>query len=541
MITVFKNGHIHTMNREMPFVTALAIEDNKIVYVGDDNGAKAFESGAKVVDLEGKMMIPGMYDAHCHPMIYAFLSTGIILKATMTKQDVVDEIAKYIQEHPDNECYFGQGYPEWVFDESGPKKALLDSICSDKPIFIMGNGGHEGWCNSKTLELLDIDHTPDPLPGYSYFRRDELGELTGTIVEIPAEEIIIGGLPWFNTESVTKNYQAMFDRYSSLGVTSFVDCGTLFSMLEDTAHSYVKGFEDNGQLKQRFNASFFVGDQEKLKIAVESLKKLNKEFDTDLFRIKTLKIINDGTVESETASMFSPYVSGATADPMVEGEALYAPCVEAAKAGFNLHIHGIGDRAVHETLMTAKRVREAGCYDTRIVNAHTQVIHPDDFALFGKYNVLANTTSVWHYYAPEVASCLGSRFPHQFEMVSMIKAGGRLTLGSDLPFDEMGNEPLRGIQMGVTRQLCDEPEMPVMPTSAEQLSVRQCLEAYTINSAYQTHMDDKLGSLEVGKYADLVVLERDLFEIPVQDIVNTKILLTMMNGKPTYQNEAFEF
>ncbi len=82
------------------------------------------------------MMIPGMYDAHCHPMIYAFLSTGIILKATMTKQDVIDEIAKYIQEHPDNECYFGQGYPEWVFDESGPKKTLLDSICSDKPVFI---------------------------------------------------------------------------------------------------------------------------------------------------------------------------------------------------------------------------------------------------------------------------------------------------------------------------------------------------------------------------------------------------------------------
>ena len=115
MITVFKNGHIYTMNREMPYVSAVAVEDDKIVYVGNDAGAAAYEADAKVVDLAGKMMIPGLIDAHCHPNLHAFLTSGIMVEVDSTKEEVLAQIADYVREHPDNKTYFGIGYPEWVF------------------------------------------------------------------------------------------------------------------------------------------------------------------------------------------------------------------------------------------------------------------------------------------------------------------------------------------------------------------------------------------------------------------------------------------
>ncbi|MEG1594208.1 MAG: amidohydrolase family protein, partial [Oscillibacter sp.] len=195
MTTVFKNGHIYTMNQEMPYVSATVVQDDKIVYVGTDAGAAAYESDAKVIDLAGKMLIPGMVDAHCHPMLHAFLTSGILLDAEMTKADVMEEIAGYIAAHPDNETYFGIGYPEWVFDDMGPTKEELDAICKNKPVFLMSNGGHEGWCNSLTFERLHITKdTPDPMPGYSYFRRNQAGELTGNIIETVAEQVIMDHL-----------------------------------------------------------------------------------------------------------------------------------------------------------------------------------------------------------------------------------------------------------------------------------------------------------------------------------------------------------
>ncbi len=242
-------------------------------------------------------------------------------------------------------------------------------------------------------------------------------------------------------------------------------------------------------------------------------------------------------IESCTAAMNEPYVDGTVAESTIIGEELYSQCLKAAALGFNIHIHGIGSKTIHETLMAAKAVREAGYFDTRIINAHTHICADEDLPLFAKYNVLANTSSIWHYDAPEAVTVLGNyRYTHQFQMQSILKHGARMTLGSDFPADEMGNEPLKGIQMGVTRQRFDDPEAPILKPEDERLTVQQCLEAYTINAAYGMHMDDKIGSLEVGKYADLVVLEKDLNEVEPHQIMNTRVLLTMLGGKPTYNS-----
>jgi len=542
MITVFKNGHVYTMNREMPYVSAVVIQDDKIVYVGNDKGAKSYENGAKVIDLDGKMLIPGMIDAHCHPMESAIFTSGLMMDASMTREDVLSAIREYVEEHPDNDTYFGMGYPEWVFDECGPRKEDLDAICPNKPMLLISNGIHEAWCNSKVFDTLHIDrNTPDPLPGRSYFRRDENGEPTGHIIENVAQQLITSQLPFFKPEDIVRVYHETFDKYSTLGVTGFVDCG-ISANLREQCMNYITEFEKNGELKQRICGSIMVEEPEQLETVVEKLEEYRSAYHSDMYNMTTMKIINDGTLESENAAMYEPFSDGANGELTVQPEKLVKACLKAAAAGFDIHIHAIGDRAIHETLMAAKAVREAGYFDTRIINAHTQMTAPEDIPLFAKYNVLANTSSIWHYDAPEAEPALGTwRYHHQFQLQSILKHGARMTLGSDFPADEMGNEPLKGIQMGVTRQIYNDPEAPILESADEKLTIQQCLEAYTINAAYGMHWDDKIGSIEVGKYADLVVLEKDLNEVEVHTIKDVKVLLTLLGGKPTYVNDEFDF
>lgn len=542
MSVVFKNGHIYTMDQEKPYATALAVRGGRIAYVGNNEGARRFEDGADVVDLGGKMVIPGMIDAHCHPILSAVMTSGIILTAEMTKEDVFETVKAYIDEHPDKTRYFGVGYPEWVFDpKTGPSRQELDAICADKPVFLFSNGMHEGWCNTKTLEVLGIDaQTPDPVPGRSYYRRDGAGYPTGSIIETKATQNMLSAYPWYDEEDLDRTYRSVFDMYAKLGVTGFVECGS-FEGFEDQGFALIAGYERQGALKQRFCGSLMIEDRERAEYVLDQLDKAHSLYDSDMFRINTMKIVNDGTMESENAAMDEPFLSGNNGEVTIEGEKLYSLCEKAASRGFDIHIHGIGDRAIHENLCAAKRVREAGYYDTRFTNAHTQMVRPEDIPMFAKYNVLANTSSIWHYDYPEAIPSMGQyRFDHQFPLQSILRCGARMTLGSDFPADEMGCEPLKGIQMGVTRQIYSDPNAPIMQPESERLSVEQCLAAYTINAAYGMHMDDRTGSLTEGKYADLVVLERDITDIEPHDIMNVKVLLTMLEGRPTWRDDAFE-
>ena len=540
MTTVLKNGRIYTMDPERPYGTALAYKDGKILFVGTDGGVKPYEDGAKVVDLKGKTVIPGMIDAHCHPMQYPFLTSGIVLDVTLDRQGVLDAIAEYVKANPELERYFGIGYPEWVFDERGPLKEDLDKICADKPIYLMSSGIHEGWGNSKTFELAGIGkNTPDVIPGFSYFQRNDDGTPSGRVVEIPSEMVILKSIPWFSEDKIEEGYLAMFDECASLGITGFVDCGNM-EAFEPISEGLMERFEAAGQLKQRFDGCVMVEDQEMLAKAVSKLKEKRKKFHSDLYDIRTLKIVNDGTVESLSAATDEPFFDGTVVEPMAQGQSFYDTCVEAASSGFDIHIHGIGDKAIHENLMAAKAVREAGYYDNRFINAHTQLVRAEDLPLFGKYNVIANFSSIWFYQAPDVTRILGEeRVNRQYQPGTITRLGGRVTLGSDMPADELGHKPLKGIQMAVTRRLYLDPESPPLPEKLETMTVHQAVAAYTCNAAYAMGLEEKTGSLTAGKYADLVVLDRDIHEIDPEEILNTQVLLTVMGGKVTYRHEAF--
>ncbi|SDK08608.1 amidohydrolase family protein [Natronincola ferrireducens] len=173
---VFQNGIVYTVDKERSWAEAVAVANEKIVYVGDNKGVEKFIGGdTKVIDLEGKMLLPGFIDAHAHPNMAAFFSMGVKIDMTADYNETLKSIKKYIEENPERNEYFGFGYNEDLFDEKGPKKEVLDALCLDKPIFILSSGGHSGWGNSKAFEVAGVDRKhPDPIPGFHYYKRDAM-------------------------------------------------------------------------------------------------------------------------------------------------------------------------------------------------------------------------------------------------------------------------------------------------------------------------------------------------------------------------------
>jgi predicted amidohydrolase YtcJ len=538
---VFKNGNIYTVNSSRDRAEALAILGDKIVFVGTNEDAEEFiGDDTEVKNLGGHMLLPGFIDAHCHPVLSAFFLSGLYIDVEASVSEVVDAISKYVESNPDKNAYFGLGYAEWIFDEKGPKKETLDLISSDKPILILGSSSHEGWCNTKALTMAGIDKdTLDPNPGLQYFERDEKGNPTGHLVEMEPVNTIVDAIKPFNEELIHGKLKEISDEYATMGVTSIVDMGSDVYM-EDLGIMLYASMIESGEFKQRVTGcGGYVGERKQRSGKIANISELRKKYDSDQYRISFLKILNDGTIESRSAALTEPYdEDGSLPITLFTQDELIEFCLEAANADLDIVIHAIGDKAARDTIAAAKAVREAGFENTRITNAHCDYVHPDDRPLFGKYGVYANTTTVWHYGNPEMKKVIGNRADNQFTIKSLLDGGTRMPLGSDFPVDEYGREPLKGIEMGVRRQLFDRPDAPVLKPESEKLTLDQCIAGYTIDAAHQNRNEGKLGSIEVGKYADFVILDNDIFEVPIEDVHNIRVHETIIGGKQVYIDES---
>lgn len=537
---VYINGEIYTVNKEQEWAQAIAIKGNEIAYVGDNTGAKALCGPDTVVhDLKGKMMLPGFIDGHCHPVMAAHYLCGIYLHVEWGVEECLAEIERFIKAYPEDETYFGIGYAEWLFDETGPKKEQLDAICADKPIMILGSSAHEAWVNSKSLELAGITKdTPDPAPGFHYFHRDAEGNPTGHLLEIATQTIIMEKINFFDDNKIQQTLSHATDSYASMGVTSTCDMGAPEFVLK-AYFGTVPEMIENGTYKQRFfGCGRMIAEKSDVELIMPRIKKYKEQYTGDKFCINFLKIINDGTLETRSAALSQPYdEDGSMVYPLFTREEIVKLGVEAAQAGLDINVHGIGDEAISGTLAMAKAIREAGFDDCRIVNSHCDYVKDEELKLFGKYNVIANTTCVWHYGNPDMEKVIGDRQNHTFRLKTMMSGGCRMGQGSDFPVDEFGREPLKGIEMGCSRQLFNQPESPVLKPYEERLSVKDGIESYTINNAYQMHMEHRLGSIEPGKYADLVILEKNLFNIPISEIHKVRVCETIMDGKTVFKEK----
>lgn len=540
---VFLNGDIYTVDEKREWAQAVAVLKGRIIYVGEDNGAVEYiGKGTRVVNLEKRFMIPGFIDSHAHPIAAGFLKSEIRFDMDESLQQCVDKVRAYIAKNPDREVYFGQGFQEHEVLPLESPRTVLDKLCDEKPILLVGSGGHTGWCNSIALKMAGIDEkTEDPIPGLHYYRRDEKGVPDGLLIETWGNLVGEGKIEPYNVDRVKCAMAEVSKAYTKAGVTSIQDGGTWPGML-DMALPIVDQLRTEGVFNQRIQGCEFLLERSEKEVIVDRVVRRKAVGGDDFQRIDYLKVMNDGVFEGKTAAMIEPYsADGTVCEPMISEEELRKLFLEAADSGLDICVHCIGDRANREVLYAAGYLREKGFLDTRITTIHSVCIHPDDLELYKKYNVIANTTPVWFLENKFKEEMIGERAQKNYMMNTLFKSGAIVTFSSDYPTDWYGKEPLKGIEMGITRQLFDAPEMPVLRPLSERLTVKQMIKGYTKNAAYQMRMEDVIGTIEVGKYADFVVIEENLFETDPHSIHEVPIAATVYNGEIKYLRKGVEF
>lgn len=543
--TVFTNARVYTLDPENAWAEAVAVRGKDIVFVGDAEGASAFTGEeTEVFDLDGKMVLPGFVDVHAHPIV----AGGLIMQGVDLQSDDVEEILAKLRAHieanPDLDVIVGYGVRFNPWNSDWPDAAMLDKIESERPVVLWTIDGHGGWANSKALEIAGINQdTPDPVPGFSYFERDAEGNPTGWIVEVPAQIQILGSVIDIDTDYVADGAAEWLPRFSAAGLTTMQDLG-LGGIPEDEFFDVFVELEESGELSIRVQGSFYWNNPDV--DPVPEIARLKEKYDSELFRAAYLKVNMDGGDDKWNAL----YVDGYTDKPDIEAKPIipYDVVNDAVKRadalGIDVTCHCFGDLAVRKMLDAFELAIEANPpRDRRHYITHATMVHPDDRQRFADLGVGYDSTGAWMTLDPLLSEVTTVRLgPERVADAFPIKAihdlGGRVSLGSDWPASGYISEyrPLSGIEAAVTRQLPGREDVPPLGGEDARLPLDIAIHAYTLGAAYAIGMDDQVGSLEPGKRADLVVLQNDLFALDPQDIGDTAVNLTMMNGKVTHRD-----
>jgi predicted amidohydrolase YtcJ len=541
---VFINASAYTLDDQNPWAEAVAVDGDSIVYVGDNAGALALGgTSTKQHDLEGQMLLPGFIDTHMHPVAGGAYAKALSLETTGSVEDWIESIGLYAKENGDAPLIFGYGFLASTFGPEGPSRQMIDSVVTDRPVLIMDEGFHGAWANTRAMEMLNItQETSDPVPGFSYYKRDSNGHPTGYLLEGTAGSAM-KKLNVITEEVVWDGTTYVIQTLNSYGVTSVFDAGV--GAYEESLARILKRIEDAGDMTVRIVGSYRPNGPDQADQAVEQTEKWAANIRGKNYHYRTLKIMQDGTVEGKTAAMFEDYQG----EPGNRGETVFTQqqmnqmISKAAGRQLDVHVHALGERAIHETLNAIELARNTyPDSSTRYAICHIQVITDEDLPRFAKLDVIAQSTPLWASYdtygKPFVSEDQFNRF---WRFKSLHDLGVKLTWGSDFPASGagmLGMSPILHIEMGHTRQNPGEPDAPVQPRESERLDIDTLIRGYTIHAAYQLHMEDEIGSLTVGKKADLVVLDKNLFEVETYQIHKTRVLMTVMDGDVVYEAPA---
>lgn len=530
---VLYNGKIYTVNKNQPWADAVVIEDNKIIYVGDNEGAKKYiKDDTLVEDLNGKLMTPGLIDGHLHALMAVLVRCVINLDPSMDVNAIKNTTKDYITKHPNLPAYLGMGWSDSMFGEIGPNKEVLDEVIKDKPILLFSASGHCAWANSKALELAGIDKNfkdPDKETGH-FFMRDNDNNPTGYVKETICLNIVLKGAQYTPYEMLEDEAIRLGKYCASMGLTSLVDCGN-YDFFENIVNDDLMAEFENIDCPVRLDMCGLIGNSSNIESAFKESDKLHKRYMGDMFRCTFLKIINDGTIENFSAAIPNAYPGADVVKPTFNAEQLAYWGEKAAKAGLDFNVHAIGSVTVHELLTAAGILRRKGYKDLRIICSHSAYVYPDDLGLFAEHNVVANSTGCWFAAMDEENEKIVEELSlaKAYPMKSIKCFGAKLSLSSDYPTDTTAFIPLPNIEVALTRQMLGDRD-GFIHDKKERLTLDEIIEAYTINNAYEMRMEDKIGSIEVGKYADLVVFNENLFEIDPYTIHDVKVYETIMNG-----------
>jgi predicted amidohydrolase YtcJ len=519
--------------------TAVAVTGGRITAVGRDEVHDLAGPRTEVVDLAGRLLLPGFQDAHVHPVPAGLELTQCDLTGTRSADETVAAVRAYADAHPEREWITGGGWSMEAFEGGTPTKELLDAVVPDRPVYLPNRDHHGAWVNSRALALAGITRdTPDPADGR--IERDASGEPSGTLQEGAMQ--LVGRLtpPATAADRLAALLHAQ-RRLHALGITAWQDAlvGDFLGM-PDPSDAYLTAARE-GSLTARVVGALW-WDRERGAEQIPELVERRAALGHGRFRASSVKLMLDGVAETGTAALLDPYLDRcgcATANrgtSFIDAGQLPKYITELDALGFQCHFHALGDRAVRDALDAIEAARAAnGPSDTRPHLAHLQVVHPDDVSRFAGLGATANIQPLWAAHEPQMDELtipfLGTRrAAWQYPFGALLRSGARLAAGSDWPVSSP--DPIEGIHVAVNRTTPDGGDGPVF-LPAERLSLAEALTAYTAGSAYVNHLDET-GRVSVGMLADLVVLDRDPFDGPPEAIAETRVALTHVGGERVY-------
>jgi predicted amidohydrolase YtcJ len=552
---VLFNGRIYTVDGPTRWASAIAIDGRRIAYVGNDAEAKRLaRPNAELTNLKGRMVMPGLVDGHSHPIDGGGLLDACSLDfAKLTVGEFQKLIQGCIDQDPTKEPDTWLEVEGWNAEETKPpgtviRKEALDALNTQRPIVVHNPDGHKSLANSRALALAGIDgSTPDP-PGGVIEKSG--GEPTGLLFEsaqVPVNRLV----PKDSFADRVRWGRVANEALSESGVTSTLDA----SGGRDNLKVY-EALRKQGALTVRTQVATVLKAgraTKRLGKTLDRLERLRNEFHKGLLRAGVVKIFADGVLEypAQTAALLEPYLKkGKPTDRrgllLVKPGPLERLVTAVDRRGFQVHVHAIGDRAVQTALNAFGAARAANGvsgWGNRHTITHLQLVDPGDIPRFAQLHVIANMQMLWFqldgFTVDAVKPYIGKeRFAGMYPAGSLLRSGAKLAGGSDWPVDPLF--PFYAIERAVTRRADGFYGYDKGILNPDQrISLEQAIEAYTLGASFQLRQDHRTGSLERGKLADLIVLNRNLFKVPAKRIYGTKVLLTLLGGRVVHRSGSF--
>ncbi|HRW14290.1 amidohydrolase [Amaricoccus sp.] len=527
---ILKNGAIYTVDVARSWAQAVVVRDGRIVYVGDDAGSDAFAgSGTKVVDLEGKMVLPGFVDGHNHAYLMAESLFWLSLNPFATVEARQAAIRDRVTADPDLRQLRGVGWDDIEKDAAAAgvaPKDLLDAAAPDIPVVIIDNSHHNFWVNSAALALAGIDaSTADPTGG-TIERDPKTGEPNGVLREFAAQNLVINALPQpdFTAEEYQETILTWQELAARYGITSaFVPV----HYPTETLLQALEALDNSGRLTVRYDLALWADENEGTE-QIGHLKALRDAYQGESYKVDSVKIFSDGIGEEKLVWDQSDLEQTVTA---------------LDKEGFRVYVHAIGNPTFFPSgnvLDAFEKALDAnGRRDSRHAITHLDWVKPEDVARFRDMGVLAVPQAAW-FGKPWYDGTTGDAKKNQQRFQSLEDAGVVVVSSSDFPSTdtfERDMYPLTGLEVGMTRldpDTATEAELAGIPQPEERASLEEMIASYTINGAYMIFDERDRGSIEPGKKADLVVLDRNLFELPATSVGEARVLQTYFEGEQVF-------
>ncbi len=533
------NGDILTMDAMFPRVEALAVAQGRVIALGTSADIRSFASRAtKVIDAGGRMVLPGFQDTHIHLQDSGH---GYGLNANLEAARSIAELAKELKDfaarHRGN-WVNGVGWYTGIFTDHNLTRQVLDEAVPDRPCYILASDGHNACLNSAACRAVGLERgTPDPFNGH--FVLDEAGDPTGMLHEDAIDWALKRMPPVTDAEYAegVRFAQALCNRN---GFTGVLDA----SVGRRHARVY-QGLADAGKLTVRLCATAKVKPEETTREALERIEALRREHRSAAFNIHSAKFFLDGVLENRTGAMIDPYSDaiGGNAPLMFEARHIKELFTAFDAARFQIHVHVIGDLAVRAALDGLEAARNAnGRWPSLHQLAHVQCIDPADIPRFRDLGAMANVQALWARHEPSVTDVAlpmvgAERGKWMYAFRSLIDAGAPFCLSSDWGVSTLN--PFQIMETAITRQPPrKQGDHPVF-LPEQRMTRAECIMGYTLNAAAAAWRGDDTGSLAYGKYADFIILDRDILTCDVYDIGDTHVVLTVLGGQEVHRDSGF--